>query len=66
MEESIAVKYLIYDGFECDLQIVHSCQFHGLINALGSQRVPPENGVRIPTERLLSAYQNSRLINMIN
>lgn len=44
------MSYLIYDGFECDLQIVHSRQLHGLIDALGSQRVSPENGVRIPTQ----------------
>lgn len=45
------VTYLIYDGLECDLQIVHPRQFHRLINALGGQRVSSENGVRIPTQR---------------
>lgn len=44
------ILYLIYDWLECDLQIVHSCQLHGLINALRSQRVSPENGVRISTK----------------
>lgn len=39
------ISYLVYDRFECDLQIVHACQLHGLINALRSQRVSPENRV---------------------
>lgn len=43
-------SYLIYDGLERDLQVVHSRQLHGLIDALGSQRVTPENGVRIPAK----------------
>ncbi len=51
LKENKALSHLIYDGFECDLQVVHSCQLHGLINAFGSQRVSPENGVGIPTER---------------
>lgn len=45
------VTYLIDDGFESDLQIVPPCQLHGLIDALGSQRVPPKNGVGIPTRQ---------------
>lgn len=48
---SQSVLYLIYDRFECDLQIVHPCQLHGLIDALGSQGVSPENGVWIPAGR---------------
>lgn len=47
----IKVSHLIYNWLERDLEIVHSCQLHGLIDALRSQRVSPENGVWIPAKR---------------
>lgn len=56
-----AVTYLIYDGLERDLQIVHPRQFHCLINALGGQRVSSENGVRIPTQRRGTCVITQRL-----
>lgn len=46
----IKVSHLIYNWLERDLEIVHSCQLHGLIDALRSQRVSPENGVWIPAK----------------
>lgn len=61
---NISVSHLIYDRFKCDLQIVHSCQLHGLINALRCQRVSPENCVRIPGNRqslFLNTTQNCNL-----
>lgn len=56
-----AAPYLVYDGLESDLQIVHPRQFHRLIDALGSQRVSPENGVRVPTPGRGMAVVTQRL-----
>lgn len=40
--------HLLYAGLQSDMQVVHPCQLHCLVNALGCQRVSSENSVRVP------------------
>lgn len=40
--------HLLYGGLQGDMQVVHAGQLHGLIYALGRQRVSSEDGVGVP------------------
>lgn len=40
--------HLLYGGLQGHMQVVHPCQLHRLIDALGCQRVSSENGVGVP------------------
>lgn len=46
-----AGPHLLYGGLQGDVQILHACQLHRLINALGCQRVPSEDRVGVPREQ---------------